>query len=138
MISSMPAKSSKMLRSDQQMKTKTIVSLVAGALLLVGATAGASVYLVENMAEKQPVTISAAPVSAPGTVTFSPPPSSATLQPVCDDGNIVGKVVGGAAGGIAGSQFGGGTGKTAATIGGAVGGVLLGEEFIPTQNVTCR
>ena len=33
------------------MKTKSTVALVAGAILLIGATAGASVYVMENMNE---------------------------------------------------------------------------------------
>jgi hypothetical protein len=59
-------------------------------------------------------------------------------QPACNDDNIVGKVTGGLAGGLIGSQIGSGSGKTAATIGGAVGGTIVGEEYIPTKNVTCR
>ncbi|MGE4313794.1 MAG: glycine zipper 2TM domain-containing protein [Pseudobdellovibrionaceae bacterium] len=59
-------------------------------------------------------------------------------QPSCDDGNIVGTVAGGVAGGVVGSQFGKGNGKTATTIGGALGGAVLGNQFIPTRNVTCR
>lgn len=118
------------------MKAKSIVAFAAGAILLMGATAGASVYIMENVVHERPAHIPAKEASTRETVTFNqvlPAP-----QPVCDDDNIVGKVVGGAAGGIAGSQIGGGTGKTAATIGGAVGGALLGEEYIPTQNITCR
>jgi uncharacterized protein YcfJ len=118
------------------MKTKSIIALGAGAILLIGVSAGASVFVMEKMTGETPAKVYSEKVSTSGTVTVSqaqPPP-----LPACDDDNIVGKVVGGAAGGIAGSQFGSGNGKTAATIGGAVGGSLLGEEYIPTQNVTCR
>lgn len=118
------------------MKTNSIIALGAGALLLIGATAGASAYIMDKSTDKTPVKVAAAQAPASNTVTYSdaqPPP-----LPDCNDDNIVGKVLGGAAGGVAGSQIGGGTGKTAATIGGAVGGSLLGEEYIPTQNVTCR
>ena len=60
------------------------------------------------------------------------------VQPRCDDSNIVGTIVGGAGGGIVGSQVGKGSGKTAATIGGVLGGAYLGNQYIPTRNVTCR
>lgn len=113
-------------------KTKNIVALGAGVILLMGATAGASVYVMKDQAHERPSTRTL----AHETVTFNEPRTEAL--PPCDDDNIVGKVVGGAAGGIAGSQIGSGKGKTAATIGGAVGGALLGEEYIPTKNVTCR
>jgi len=118
------------------MKTKNIMALGAGAILLMGVTAGASVYVMEKKTDETPAKVASAKVLSHETITYrqaQPPP-----LPACDDDNIVGKVVGGAAGGIAGSQFGRGNGKTAATIGGAVGGSLLGEEYIPTKNVTCR
>ena len=117
------------------MKTKSIIALGAGTILLIGATAGASVYVMENMNDDAvSETVSKARVSSSNeTVNYT-----TTHQPTCDDDNIVGKVVGGAAGGVLGSQIGDGSGKTAATIGGSVGGTLLGEEYIPTKNVTCR
>lgn len=119
------------------MKTNTIIAFGAGALLLIGATAGASVYIMENMDDDKPSTTTEAKVSSNDKVIYTE--QRATVRTVnCDDDNIVGKVVGGAAGGLAGSQVGGGSGKTAATIGGAVGGTLLGEEYIPTRNVTCK
>src|SRR5687768_7212627 len=118
------------------MKTKSMIAVAAGLILLVGATAGASVYGMANRDNDKPAAVHSTKASAPETITVNQrrPPA----LPECDDDNIVGKVVGGAAGGIAGSQIGSGNGKTAATIGGAVGGALLGEEYIPTQNVTCR
>lgn len=115
------------------MKTKNMIALAAGAILLVGATAGASVYVMDTQGEK-PSAVSSTKVKE--TVTFNQP-RPAPL-PECDDDNIVGKVVGGAAGGLVGNQIGSGSGNTAATIGGAIGGTLLGEEYIPTKNVTCR
>ena len=122
------------------MNTKTIVAIVAGAILLVGATAGASVYMIEKNSDanvEELKTSSAIQTSnKEETITYSEPRQAP--RPACDDDNIVGKVVGGAAGGVAGSQFGKGNGKTAATIGGTIGGSLLGEEYIPTKNVTCR
>lgn len=122
------------------MKTKSAVALVAGAILLIGATAGASVYVMENMDEDAAKTEAVVKTSSKETVTYNQPRTTTTTQaqPACDDDNIVGKVVGGVAGGVAGSQFGKGNGKTAATIGGSVGGSLLGEEYLPTKNVTCR
>lgn len=126
------------------MKTKGIIALGAAAILLVAATAGASVYIMDNKAEEQVSQAETTKVSTRENriVTQAQPVQQVQRAPapvpVCDDDNIVGKVVGGAAGGLAGSQIGGGSGKTAATIGGAVGGTLLGEEYIPTRNVTCR
>jgi outer membrane lipoprotein SlyB len=116
------------------MKTKNMIAAAAGIILLVGATAGASVYVMDNMQGEKPSTVSS--TSGKETVTFNQP-RPAPL-PECDDDNIVGKVVGGTAGGLVGSQIGSGSGNTAATIGGAIGGTLLGEEYIPTKNVTCR
>jgi len=117
------------------MKTKSIIALGAGALLLVGATAGASVYVME-MDDNEPSDVNKARVSSNETVNYTE--TRQVRQVNCDDDNIVGKVIGGAAGGLAGSQIGDGNGKTAATIGGSVGGTLLGEEYIPTKNVTCK
>jgi uncharacterized protein YcfJ len=118
------------------MKTKCIIALGAGAILLIGVSAGAGVYVMEKMSDETPSKVYSDNTSTSGSVTVSQ--AQPTPLPECDDDNIVGKVVGGAAGGIAGSQLGSGKGKTAATIGGTVGGSLLGEEYIPTKNVTCR
>lgn len=122
------------------MKTKTLIALSAGVLLLVAATAGATVYISDRQDENKAEETSSAQKSTKTSVVYNQSqqaPQAAPLPP-CDDDNIVGKVVGGAAGGVVGSQFGKGNGKTATTIGGTVGGVLLGEEYIPTKNVTCR
>ncbi len=115
------------------MKSKTIIALTVGAAILVGATAAASAYFI-NSSEKDSVSSSA--TAQHESVTYNQP-RQAPL-PACDDDNIVGKVIGGAAGGVAGSQVGKGNGKTAATIGGTVAGSLIGEEYLPTKNVTCR
>lgn len=117
------------------MKQKSLIALGVGAILLVGATAGATAYIADDNKE---AAAEQTKTSSKTNVTYNQPATQQAPIPSCDDDNIVGKVVGGAAGGIAGSQFGKGNGKTAATIGGAVGGTLLGEEYIPTRNVTCR
>lgn len=116
------------------MKTKTsnILAVGAGVLLLMGATAGASVYFMGNNDQAD----NSIKVSSNETVANSQ--TSSSSQANCNDDNIVGKVIGGIGGGLIGNQVGGGSGKTAATIGGSVGGTLLGEEYIPTKNVTCR
>ena len=120
------------------MTKKDIFALTAGAILLVGVTAGASAYYMnqDEWAENERSTRVSNVEPASGTQ--QPVQAQATAQPACDDDNIVGKVLGGAAGGVAGSQFGSGNGQTAATIGGTVGGTLLGEKYIPTHNTTCR
>ena len=118
------------------MTKRDIFALTAGAILLVGVTAGASAYYLnsDKVADERPQAVSQMqPVAATTTVGAAPPP-----LPECDDDNIVGKVVGGVGGGLLGAQVGGGTGKTAATIGGSVGGTILGEKYVPTKNVTCR
>lgn len=101
---------------------------VAGAVLLVAATAGATAYVVdrpETPVQKAQVERAAAPQAAPQRVA-------------CNDGNIAGKALGGVGGGVAGSMIGSGSGKTAATIGGTLGGAYIGGEVIPLNNVTCR
>jgi uncharacterized protein YcfJ len=55
----------------------------------------------------------------------------------CNDHNIVGTAVGGIGGGVLGSLLGHGTGKTVTTIGGALAGAYVGNQAVPTQNVTC-
>lgn len=114
------------------MTKKDMLALGAGAALLVMVTAGASAYVMnmDDSAQASKSTNSVQRVSSARTATAP--------QPACDDDNIVGKVAGGVIGGVAGSQIGKGNGKTAATIGGSVGGTLLGEEYIPTRNVTCK
>lgn len=123
------------------MKRNEIIAVGLGAFALIALSAGAGAWVMS-----QPAAVEEAPVvsqsSKKETITWREP---ARQQPVavqqatnCDDDNIVGKVVGGVGGGLVGSQIGGGKGKTAATIGGALGGTLLGEELIPTKNVTCR
>ena len=114
------------------MTKKDTLTLIAGATLFVLITAGASAYVLTDDANDGSENVRQ--VSA----TTSTRTTAAAPQPACDDDNIVGKVTGGVLGGVAGSQFGKGNGKTAATIGGSVGGTLLGEEYIPTRNVTCR
>ncbi|HRQ60946.1 MAG TPA: glycine zipper 2TM domain-containing protein [Alphaproteobacteria bacterium] len=116
------------------MNTKDIALITLGAIVLVLVTAGASAYVLTQPKDE--------PAKAE-KITWSGERAQPRAQPQqvaanCDDDNIVGKVVGGVGGGLLGSQVGKGGGKTAATIGGSVGGTLLGEEFIPARNVTCR
>jgi uncharacterized protein YcfJ len=117
------------------MKTKAIIAVCAGAILLVGVTAAASVYTMNASDEAEKT---ATVVSTQERVNFNQARQEPAPVPACDDDNIVGKVIGGAAGGLAGNQIGDGNGQTAATIGGAVGGTILGEKYIPTKDVTCR
>lgn len=118
---------------------KFLITLLAG-FALIAFTAAASAYIATNVAkEEKTATVETKRKKRGEEITWNEPRAQAPRNiPACDDDNIVGKVVGGAAGGVAGSQIGSGSGKTAATIGGAVGGALLGEEYIPTRNVTCR
>ncbi|MFH1159032.1 MAG: hypothetical protein V1721_09190 [Pseudomonadota bacterium] len=109
------------------MQNYKTVSLVLGAILLVAAIAGASIYFT-----KQPV----APTERIKVVAVQP--SIEAPPPGCDDGNIAGKVVGGVGGGVIGSLAGKGGGKTAATIGGTLGGAYLGGEVLPLNNVICK
>ncbi len=127
------------------MTKKDVFALTAGAILLVGITAGASAYYLnndgveDNSASQQVERVTyVQPQSAP--VAQQPVQQQPVQQRTvaCDDDNIVGKVLGGVGGGLLGSRVGKGGGKTAATIGGSVGGTLIGEELIPTKNVTCR
>ena len=112
------------------MQNYKTLSLVLGAIILVAATAGASVYL----SKPQP-----APAEKVGVVhrTQVAQPAQRTVAK-CDDGNVAGKAVGGVGGGVIGSLAGKGNGKTAATIAGTLGGAYVGGEVIPLQNVTCR
>lgn len=123
------------------MSKKQILAWGLGAVVLVLLTAGASALVTREMIESKPPATEKAAVTAPKSqkITWNEPRRQAQpAPPPCNDGNIVGKVVGGLGGGLVGSQIGSGSGKTAATIGGAVGGTVLGGEYIPTENVTCR
>jgi uncharacterized protein YcfJ len=109
---------------------KKLIGAGIAILLITGTAAVASYATRESLQPKSEITaqnkqqqVAAAPVAEP---------------PRCDDGNIVGTIAGGAAGGVIGSQVGKGSGKTAATIGGVIGGAYLGNQVIPTRNVTCR
>lgn len=117
------------------MSNKDIALITLGALVLVMITAGASAYVLSaHDSEDAPPARERITWSGPRADTAAPQP----VRVACNDDNIVGKVVGGVGGGLIGNQIGKGKGNTAATIGGAVGGTLLGEEYIPTNNVTCR
>jgi len=119
------------------MTKRDIFALTAGAILLVGITAGASAYYLNSDNDAVEERTQAVSQLHPATATTTTQAAPAPL-PECDDDNIVGKVVGGVGGGLLGSQVGDGSGKTAATIGGSVGGTILGEKYVPTKNVTCR
>lgn len=117
------------------MKNKTI-ALTLGAVLLIVATAGASVLVMNNKAET-PVQRTATSKSTIQWNDRAPQPAPARTTAACNDGNVAGKVVGGVGGGVLGSMVGKGKGKTAATIGGTLGGAYIGGETIPLNNVTC-
>lgn len=126
------------------MVKKHMIAASLGALALVMMTAGASAWITSEKLNNKPVVekvVSHQTITRENrnNVTIAKPVAAQQQQqPACDDGNIAGTVLGGAAGGIVGSQIGNGNGQTAATIGGVVGGAILGREYIPTQNVTCR
>jgi uncharacterized protein YcfJ len=135
------------------MQRKHMIATVVGAVALVVMTATASALITkQNVTADEDVIsetvttrkeVKAAPVrhSANQPVQRAnpePAPQQVAQQPACDDGNIAGTVLGGAAGGVIGSQIGNGSGQTAATIAGVAGGALLGREYIPTRNITCR
>jgi outer membrane lipoprotein SlyB len=136
-------------------KTKHIVAITIGALVLVALSAGASALIMRGGAAPENPAAATSTVAAGHAKTqhyaqrekihwngsrAAAQPAPATIEPAagCDDGNVVGAIVGGAGGGVAGAQVGKGSGKTAATIAGTLGGAYLGKEFLPTQNVTCR
>ena len=116
------------------------IGIILTIVLLMGAVAAAASYTTRE--SLKPEVAGTVPASQPRVRTerkYSQAQKPAQpAQPQCNDSNIVGTLAGGAVGGIAGSQIGHGNGKTAATIGGALGGAVLGNQFIPTQNVTCR
>jgi len=112
---------------------KQALGLITVVAVLTALTVSAGAYFMSQPKAPED-TVSKGSVKA----TTQVQPQQQQVVRNCDDDNIVGKVIGGAAGGVVGSKFGKGNGKTAATIGGSVGGTLLGEEYIPTKNVTCR
>lgn len=119
-------------------QTKTTVGIVAAALLLFTATAAIASYVTRETMKPAAVASTPAKTKYKEVAQAQPVQHAAPAQPKCDDSNIVGTAVGGVAGGIAGNQIGNGKGKTVATIGGVLGGAYLGNQYIPTRNVTCR
>jgi outer membrane lipoprotein SlyB len=109
---------------------KTAIT-IAGAILLVAGTAAIASYTTRESLQSDTA------VKPKTQVQHQKVASAQPAQPKCDDKNIVGTVAGGVAGGVVGNQFGKGSGKTAATVGGVVGGAVLGNQYIPTRNVTC-
>jgi uncharacterized protein YcfJ len=106
------------------MQNYKTVSLVLGAILLVAATAGASIYYTKEQSQPEHVVV----------VNHT----ARNIAVKCNDGNIAGKAVGGVGGGVIGSLAGKGNGKTAATIAGTLGGAYIGGKELPLQNVTCN
>lgn len=115
-------------------KNTKIAAAVVLVVALMGGAAAVASYTTRTQLEK------GEKVASEEKMPWKKEQHVATAQPLprCDDKNIVGTVAGGAAGGVIGNQFGKGSGKTAATIAGIAGGALLGNEYIPTRNVTCR
>lgn len=124
-------------------KNNAIVGGVLAVVILIALSVGATAYYMEHDGLKNEAPKSTAKKSTQSDQSYrvanaAPAPAPVAQKPACNDGNIVGTVIGGAAGGVAGSTIGKGSGKTAATIGGTLGGAVLGNQYIPTQNVTCR
>lgn len=124
-------------------QTKNAIIFGIAGLAAIAATAATTFYVTRHsMIESQDVPPGVA--AAPQMVQQSPVTTVRRQQVAhqqvvkCNDSNIVGTVAGGVLGGIVGNQFGGGAGKTAATIGGTLGGAYVGNQYIPTRNVTCR
>lgn len=127
---------------------RKLIYLGLGAVALVALTAGVSAVVTQKVIEdKQTATVeskargsrSSEKVTWNGERRLSAANSQQNVQqPACDDGNIVGTIVGGLGGGVVGSQIGSGNGQTVATIGGTLGGAYLGNQYLPTRNVTCR
>jgi uncharacterized protein YcfJ len=118
---------------------KKAIGLIAAGIIAVGASAAIGSYMTQQSmradADIPPPAQHAATHGPAGQHYAAAQPPA---QPACNDHNIVGTVAGGVAGGVLGSMIGHGTGKTVATIGGAGAGALVGNEVIPTRNVTCR
>lgn len=119
------------------MKNSQTVILVLAAVLLVIATAGASVYFTRQTPAAQEKVVEKTIIAQPAAVRVVQTQNAAPV-PDCNDGNIAGKAVGGVSGGVIGSLAGKGNGKTAATIGGTLGGAYLGGKVLPLNNVTCK
>jgi uncharacterized protein YcfJ len=125
-------------------RTRNIIVIAVGALLLAAVTAGASTYIANGGFESEPEKVAATKTTTKKeTIAWNesaPAPRQPAPEPVqnCDDGNVVGTIAGGVGGGVLGSQVGDGDGKTVGTIAGTLGGAYLGNKLIPTKNVTCR
>ena len=124
---------------------KTIALAIIGAIALIIGTATASAYFTKQNLQPEKQVVAENKVQSKkssGKIAWDNAPVRTqqvqAAPPPCDDSNIVGTVAGGAAGGIVASQIGKGHGKTAATIGGTLGGAYLGNQYLPTKNVTCR
>ena len=145
------------------MTRKQTILVIAGAILLVAVTAGASSFITRDVmtpetAKTETAAAAPAPAQAKRTVqatkthhavqarneqiNWNQPapqqPAPVQQQARCDDGNIVGAAIGAGAGGLVGHQFGKGKGKDLATIGGVIAGGAAGHQMIPTRGVLCR
>lgn len=120
-------------------KSKSNITMLAAAIVLMLGTAAAASYITKNhvtaeqSVSKQPVKRTATKAGTQQVASAAP-----VQQQRCDDGNILGMAAGGIAGGVVGHQIGNGKGNTAATIGGTIGGAYLGKEYIPLNGATCR
>lgn len=112
-----------------------IVAIIAGAIALIALTAMAATYLARPATPEPAKQVTVIHRNS-GTHYANQQPVA--RDPACDDKNIVGTGLGAVAGGVLGNQIGGGKGRTVATVGGALGGAYLGNEYLPTRNVTCR
>lgn len=106
------------------MQRKHILGISAGAVALVILAGGAGALIMDQKYNSDKAAELAATAPAAGThvathehttVTQAAPAPAAAPIPSCNDENIVGTA-----------------------IGGALGGAVLGHEYIPTRNVTCR
>lgn len=128
-------------RSHHGMR-KTQKWLLAGmtVLFLMAGTAALASYMTHKQAQDASRNTQAAPSSSLASKPAASPAEHkvASMQPECNDKNILGYLAGGALGGILGSQVGKGSGKTAATIAGVAGGAYAGGKYLPTRNATCQ
>ncbi len=127
---------------------KRIIGSGVATIVVLAATAAIASYATRESIESSPIKTEQAVIEhhtqahqeqrLASTEPARQPVQHTAANPPCDDKNIVGTVGGAAAGGLVGSQIGHGTGKTVAVIGGVLGGGYLGNQYIPTRNVSCR
>lgn len=122
--------------------TRNAIIFGTAGLLAIAATAATTYYVTRHSiteSENASPSVAAAPQPAPVQARHRQDASrQQAAAPKCNDSNIVGTLAGGVLGGIVGNQFGHGSGRAATTIGGTLGGAYVGNQYIPTRNVTCR